>query len=390
MRFSSWKFVLLVALLSQAPPAHADACVDAINRFNASANRFNDMFGGKKIAMSSEAECRTSIALIQSMIPVIQDQISSLNSMRSICGARAKDMFTGVNPDKVLTNVTGHMNWCKDAIANAERTRSAPSAGPAPGAPVPAPSVARPAAPPAPAAPRSADNCSTITDSSHIGGGPCPPHRGGLRCQGATGFTACLQAAGWTTSQPYNHGKAPLVFKPFRGSEISIGPGESLFSIPDSGGRKLVPGPWDGGGDDRVGTEPEAIDETRCAQKDTNANTRKFQVSLVCEMRRQLLEQGEFARRENSYLDPTQCRGKIRLLPDYEKKTAQYWLEHPDEPVGYCDEEDRRSSATRTNSRPIREPRWLTPAECQALPTQRATPIIYNIRGIRGCKQVFQ
>jgi hypothetical protein len=137
---------ILGALCSLSAFAHADPCVDAINRFNASANAFNSKFGGSKLSMSSEEGCRQTVSTIEAMMPLLQERVRLVGEMHGICGSRAKDQRTGANPSEILNKMTQTMQWCKDQLAKVSPTPAAPSVR------APAPSVPAPTAPTPPSA----------------------------------------------------------------------------------------------------------------------------------------------------------------------------------------------------------------------------------------------
>lgn len=238
-----------------------------------------------------------------------------------------------------------------------------------------APSTARPS--------QGADPCSTITSASNpSGGATCPPHKPRLACAGGTSFNDCLNKAGWTAKEPYNHSNQPIYFRWFNGPQIAIGKGQSLWNVPTSSGRKLEPRAWNYNGDERVGTDPAETDPTKCTDKDIGANRREFQVSIVCEMNRQQKLQNEYERREDSYMDPTRCKKEqLVYTQNWNKKDPKFWMDNPGTPVAYCVMSDG-------TKRPTREPGWLTKEECETLPSQKGIPIYHNTRGILGCRQV--
>jgi len=229
-------------------------------------------------------------------------------------------------------------------------------------------------------------NCSTITDAAHPSSGFCPPQ---ILCGEASTTKDCLANAKWTPQQPYNHGPA-MIYRPFHGPTVAIGPNQSLWNVPDEGagnteGRKLEARMWNGEGDSKLNDDMDSVDMLKCAPPDTETSRTEFQVSIACEMGRQAQRQSKFERREDGYLDPSQCKGALKWKEGWETPSAQYWKEHQSEPVGVCEILDSQSPVTRVDVHPVREPNWLSPMDCEIL--RPLAPITLSNRGVRGCRR---
>jgi hypothetical protein len=181
----------------------------------------------------------------------------------------------------------------------------------------------------------------------------------------------CVAAAQWTRSQPYNHGKAPIVFVTHEGQEVTVNLGESLWSIKDESvprGRRLVSRKWNN----------EPLSGADCAQEATNATTRDFQVSIICELGRQADRQNQFESREDNCIPQKQCQRKPDFLADWHAKPSRYWLDNPQQPIGTCVVSTRDN---REDRRCVREEDWHTAAECK----QYGHSVQTNLRGLSGC-----
>src|SRR5262249_24914762 len=170
----------------------------------------------------------------------------------------------------------------------------------------------------------------------------------------------CLGDAKWTKAEPYNHGPSIITFQPFQGAAIVIPAGESLWSVPDntSRGRHLEARPWS--------KEPKTVKE--CAQENTSATVREFEVALRCELERQLAQDEEIATRKEypQYMAFSACEppSKRRITAGWEQRSLDYCKAHPNEPIGWCDIPARDN---RTDSHPLREPDWLSDSDCRKL-----------------------
>ena len=253
---------------------------------------------------------------------------------------------------------------------NKEEQAAAPSAAPTP-------QQQRPHSSPPRQVTQRDEKCS---DVSGTGGPPlaCPSSssRFGFSCGAGAN---CAAQTKWAAYEPYNHGKTPVTFHQFQGTAIVIKEGESLWSIPDEAsptGRRLEARPWD-----KVSIFP--LMQHKCNQERTTAAIKPFVVRIECEIERQEDLQREFEHREDSYpyIGYDECKSPktLKLNPDWEKKSLEYWKANPEMPVGWCFIPARDN---REDVRKVREPNWLPPGQCKS-----THPIELSVskRGVLGC-----
>lgn len=287
---------------------------------------------------------------------------------------------------------------CKPKVEIAPPVVSVPLPAPVPAAPQTSATTNRPASAPSAQVPRTTSkadrDCSDVSGT----GGPrlqCSTTtfpKVGLNCQGGGD---CMAKSKWSAAKPYNQGTEPVAFSQFRGPTVVIPTGHSLWSVKDQYSptrRVLVARPWSG--DSKRGTAPGIAD---CMQEGSNATTVDFEVSLTCETNRQLELQEKFEHREdlNPFMDADACRSPrtLKMNPDWEKRSLEYWKANPDEPVGWCFIPARDN---REDVRKVREPNWLTTQDCERARHEallRNAPFVVitvNKRGVRGCRAPSQ
>lgn len=235
------------------------------------------------------------------------------------------------------------------------------------------------------ALPGHAGSCSDITGTgqSSTPRPSCALRKPGFACSARASSEDCLARAGWTRSEPYNHGPEPIWFITFDGRVIPLQPpaakgqpGDTLWSTPDGDDRRQLKGePWE-----------HQSSLGNCAEEYGRARTQgRFMVNSTCEIERQEKASRDFEMREEFLMDPTKCKGRIEWTDDWENKPASWWLANPKTPVGYCVTPDFHDSR-REDRRAVREPKWHTVQECEdALPGTNFD-IATNKRGVRGCR----
>jgi hypothetical protein len=186
------------------------------------------------------------------------------------------------------------------------------------------------------------------------------------------------ESAKWTREQPYNHSLGIIAFQQFVGVPINIPNGYSLWSVPDDNApnrRRLEARSWSG--NPRTGTG--------CREEYTKASVNAFEVAIDCETERQAKLQEECEGREDyePYKDFSWCAAPktVQLMPDWEKRSPEFWKLNPKEPVAWCFVPARDG---RTDSFPLREPKWHTAKQCSESLDGLAVSV--SARGAKGCK----
>ena len=315
-------------------------------------------------------------------VAVLRRKINLYGRARASRGCRVS-----ANAEQTAERAIGAANkliaLCAKLKAQAKPPAPRPAAVPAP-VPSPAAAPKTPAAPPRPSGaqaqlapqrerfePDHAVSCGS--DITGTKAGSSPPSA-----------TECLKGAKWTGSAPYNHSRARIAFRPYRGPPIAIGFGESLWSVPNEAspsGRRLEARPWDK-------TTTFAPFTGKCAVEHASARIEPFIVRMECEIQRQQKLEDEFESREDKfpYMDAEECKAPwtVSMTQGWEKHPSSYWQQHEQEPVGYCVGPMRDN---RQDRRPLRQPHWYPVEECQRISdiVGKEYQVGVSRRGVRGC-----